>query len=145
MRRFTKKQYLVAGVAAAIIAGTAGTALAYWTSTGSGTGTGTTGTAEHVTITQTSSVSNMGPGVAAQTLSGTFTTAHPAYVGQVTGVVTTDKSGCTAADYTIVQPTATNAEVTSASLWGGGSIAFNNTAANQDACQGALVTITYSS
>ncbi len=32
MRRFTKKQYLVAGVAAAIIAGTAGSAIAYWTS-----------------------------------------------------------------------------------------------------------------
>jgi hypothetical protein len=147
MRKFTKKQYLVAGVAAAIIAGTAGSALAYWTSTGTGTGTGTTGSAEVVTINQTSTVGAMGPGVASQALSGTFTTAHPAYVGQVTATVTgTSNAGCTGADFTISQPTATNAQVTTGDTWSGGSIVFkNSTTVNQDACQGVTVNIGYTS
>lgn len=146
MRKPSKK--VVVGVAAVAIAlGTAGGAYAYWTSAGSGTGSATTGSAEHVTITQTSVVTAMGPGVAAQPLSGTFTTAHPAYVGQVTAVVdSTSNAGCTAADFTVVQPTATNGEVTSASTWSGGSIAFNDKAdTNQDACQGVTVNLKYSS
>jgi hypothetical protein len=146
MRRPSKK-LAVAIAAAGIVAIGGGAALAYWTSTGTGTGSGgTNGSAEVVTITQTSPVTGMGPGVAPQALSGTFTTAHPAFVGQVTASVSsTNKTGCTSADFTIVQPTATDAEVTSASTWSGGSIVFKNTTANQDACQGAIVTLAYSS
>jgi len=120
---------------------------AYWTAGGSGEGAAGTGTSTAVGINQTSVVSAMGPGVGPQALAGTFTAAVPTYVGQVTAAVNGSllPSGCTSADYVIVQPTATNAEVTTGSTWSGGSIAFlNDPARNQDACQGATVDIAYS-
>ena len=53
--------------------GGGGLAFAYWTSTGTGTGTGTTGAGDvALVVNQTSVISDMGPGVAAQDLSGTF-------------------------------------------------------------------------
>lgn len=144
MKFSLKKKIAAASVAVALIGG--GAAFAYWTSAGTGSGTATTGSASAVTINQTSAVTAMGPGVAAQALSGTFTVTKPSYVGSVTvSGVTTDKAGCTTADFITTNPTATNAEVSTGSTWGGGSIAFNNTAANQDACQGATVTIAYAS
>jgi hypothetical protein len=144
--KLTLKKKISAAVAAVAIVGAGSMAFAFWSSTGSGTGSASAGSASAVTINQTSVVSAMGPGVAAQPLSGTFTVAKPAYVGQVsiTGV-TTDKVGCDSTDFVTTNPAATNAEVTSASTWSGGTIAFVNKASNQDACQGATVTIAYSS
>lgn len=145
MKFSLKKKIATASVAIALIGG--GAAFAYWTSAGSGTGSASTGTASAVTINQTSVVTAMGPGVAAQGLSGTFTVAKPSYVGSVTvSGVTTDKSGCTTADFLTTNPTATNATVTTGSTWSGGSIVFSDDATrNQDACQNAVVTIAYSS
>jgi hypothetical protein len=123
-------------------------AYAYWTAGGTGAGTADTGTSTAVGIVQTSVVNAMGPGVAAQPLAGTFTADAPTYVAQVTAAVdgTTLPVGCTSADYVIVQPTATNAEVTTGSTWSGGSIAFlNDPARNQDACQDVLVGLNYTS
>ncbi|HEU0104108.1 MAG TPA: hypothetical protein VFR07_17470 [Mycobacteriales bacterium] len=140
-----KKITLIATSSVAAVA-LSGVAFAYWTSTGNGTDNATTGTAEVVTINQLSNPTAMGPGVAPQSLDGDFTTANPAFVGQVTATVTgTNQVGCGPTDYTIVQPTVTNAEVVTGTTWGGGSIAFNNKLTNQNACQGALVTIGYTS
>ena len=141
----TKKK--VAAIALMFLA-LGGAAFGFWTAGGAGDGTATTGTSADVVINQTSVVSLMGPGVAAQTLSGTFSGApYPVYVSQVTATVaSTSNAGCTASDFTIVQPTATNAEVTNGSTWGGGSIAFNNKpAVNQDACKNVTVNIHYTS
>jgi hypothetical protein len=134
-------------VITAMFVAVGGAAFGFWTAGGAGDGTATTGTAADVVINQTSVVTAMGPGVAAQPLSGTFTSAKPVYVSQVTASVTgTSNAGCTSSDFTIVQPTATNAEVTTGSTWGGGSIAFNNKpAVNQDACQNVTVDIAYTS
>lgn len=141
-----KKKIVAAVVAITLIAG--GTiAYAYWTSGGTGTGTASTGTASAVTINQTSVVTAMGPGVAPQALSGTFTVAKPSRVGQVSvSGVTTDKTGCTTADFATTNPTPTNATVTTGSTWSGGSIVFvDNPTRNQDACQNAVVTVAYTS
>jgi hypothetical protein len=149
MNRFltTRRKIVAGGLAAAVVLGGGYAAYAYWTSAGAGSGSATTGTSGGVTINQTSVVTAMGPGVAAQALSGTFTTAKPAHVAQVTAAVTTTSNvGCHAADFTIVQPAPTNAEVVTGGTWGGGSIAFNDSATvNQDACQGVTVTIGYTS
>ena len=60
-------------VATAFVLGGGGVAFAYWTSTGAGTGSGTTAAGtENLVVNQTSTIAEMGPGVAAQTLSGTF-------------------------------------------------------------------------
>jgi hypothetical protein len=146
MKLVSRKKKYVGSLAMVVVLG-GGVAFGFWTAGGAGNGTATTGTSATVVINQTSSITAMGPGVAAQPLSGTFTTSAPAYVTQVTATVSgTSNSGCTATDFTVVQPTATNAQVTTGSTWGGGSIAFNNSATvNQDACKDATVNITYTS
>jgi hypothetical protein len=64
-------------------------------------------------------------------------------------VTGTDKTGCTASDYTIGGSAPVGAQVpagTDVASWSGLTIAFNNKATtNQDACKGATVTITYTS
>jgi len=154
MRKFTRKAIAVTVGTVVLLSG-AGVAFAYWTNSGTGTGTAATGTNVPITLTQTSTVTAMAPGIAAQALSGTFnnTNAGPVFVKTVVATVTaTDKSGCTAADYTIagtsvVQGAAAGAgaqvPVGAAGTWSGLTIAFNSTASNQDACQGAVVTIGY--
>jgi hypothetical protein len=150
-RWYQRRAIVVGGVTVGILA-ISTAAFAYWTGTGSGEGTATAGETATLEINQTSVITGLGPGVAPQSLNGTFTASEPVRVGQVTATVTGTEldgdpvAGCTAADFTIVQPTATNAVVaTSGTTWGGGSIAFNSTAANQDACKGVTVLISYTS
>jgi hypothetical protein len=154
MRKFSKKFTVIAASTAFLVVG-GGVAFAFWTAGGSGTGTAATGTSADITVLQTSTVTAMGPGVTAQSLSGNFTntTAGPVYVTTVTasiasvfqgGVVAV---GCSAADYTLTTPAmAVGAEVpvgTGVGAWSGATIAFNNTTVNQDACKGATVNLAY--
>jgi hypothetical protein len=151
MRKFTKRTALVA-VGAAVAVASAGVAYAYWTTSGSGSGSAATGTSSAITVKQTSTVSAMAPGVAAQELSGNFdnTNPGPVYVHSVTAAVAgTTNPGCTAADFTVVQPALVDDEVANGNAqgsWSGGSIAFqNDPERNQDACKNVTVTISYTS
>lgn len=144
-----KQTITAAAVAVVVVAGAIG-AYAYWTSGGTGTGTAGTGTTATVTINQTSpAIVDLGPGVAAEPLAGTFTTTggKPAFVNQVTPVVTsTSNVGCTAADFTVTLPTLTSAEVVTGTAWTGATIVFKDSATvNQDACKGVTVNIGYTS
>jgi hypothetical protein len=159
MRKPSKKALAVLTTAALLAGG--GTAFAYWTNSGTGSGTATTGNNAPITVNQSSVVTGMAPGVAAQGLSGTFNNgnAGPVWVKTVVAAVTkvekplgTTAVGCAAADYTIagtsiVQGAAAGAgaQVPAGALgtWSGLTIAFNSTAANQDACKDAVVTIGY--
>ncbi len=142
---------------AVLLLGVGGTAYAYWTAGGSGTGTATTVTSSAVTVVQTSTVSNLQPGAAAQTLTGTFNNPNtgPVYVATVTAsidsvtkAVGAPAGTCDATDYTLSNATMTvAAEVPAGNAqgsWTGATIAFNNKAAtNQDACKGATVSLAY--
>ncbi|MES1170623.1 MAG: hypothetical protein ABUL47_08045 [Leifsonia sp.] len=149
-----KRRLLAAGIVTAILVGGAGAAYAYWTNTGSGTGSAGTGTNAAVTINQTTVVTPMGPGVAAQTLSGTFSNPNtgPVYVASVTVTIGTITGGgltCEATDYPIANGTMTvNAQVPAGTggAWTGATIVFNNKAGeNQDDCKNATVNLVYSS
>ena len=157
MRKPTKKSAAIM-VAAVTVVAAGGAAFAYWTAGGSGTGSATTSAStSNVTVVQTSVVSSMQPGDAAQTLSGNFNNPNsgPAYVGTVTaaiGSVTKDAGAptgtCDATDYTLAGAAMTvNAEVpagTAKGSWTGATIKFNNKAGvNQNACKGATVNLTY--
>jgi hypothetical protein len=150
MRTHLKKP-LVLVIAAVTVMATAVGAYAYWTSGGGGTGTAATGTSDDLVVVQTSSITNMGPGIGVQTLSGNFDNGNegPTYVGSVAVVVTdTSDAGCTAADYTIAgSPMLVDDEVPAGNdqgAWGGATIAFaNDPDRNQDACQSATVNLTY--
>jgi hypothetical protein len=152
-KRATK---IVALTAALVVAG--GAAFAWWTAGGSGTGSAATGTVNGITINQTSSIAGLYPGGPAATLAGTFTNANsgPVRVAQVSVAITTGwtakadatKPACTTADFTLVQPGATNAEVpsgTGVGSWGAGSIQLVNAASNQDNCKGVTVPLVYTS
>ncbi len=132
-----------------------GAAYAFWTATGSGQGQADTGTTTPVQVNQTSVVTNLAPGSGSQPLSGNFDnpndgavyiTSVAATVAEVNDVNGDPITGCSAADYTIAGSGAVGAEVPSGTAqgsWGNLTIAFNNTAANQDACKNAQLVIAY--
>jgi len=145
---------VVAVAAALVVAG--GAAFAYWTAGGSGTGAADTGTSANVTIVQdTFPADALYPGGPAIALSGTFNNPNsgPVHVDQVTVAVDPTWSvgttlPCTADDFTLVQPTQTNADVLAndTSTWGGtASIRMKNTSANQDNCKNVLPPLVYTS
>jgi hypothetical protein len=149
MRRHSKKIAIAIGAATVVFA--SGAAYTFWTAGGTGTGTGTVGTNSPITVNQTSVITGLAPGVAAQVLSGNFTNtnAGPVHVATVTVTVasTSAGAGCTAADFTIVGGVMTvNADIPAGSAtgtWTGATIVFNSTAANQDACKLATVNLAY--
>ena len=144
-------------IAIFLVMAVAGAAYAYFTAGGTGTGTATTAETEPMTAIQTSVVTEMGPGIAAQTLSGDITnpTAEQVYVTSVTASISSvDKAVgapagvCTAADYTLADATMlVGAEMEpdlNTAVWTGATLALNNNpAASQDGCQGATVNIAY--
>jgi hypothetical protein len=143
-------------IAGTLLVAVAGGAFAYWTAGGSGTGTATAGTNVPITAVQTTVVAPIVPGGAAQTISGNFTNANtsPVWVATVTAsIASVVKAGgapvgtCAAVDFTLASAAMTvGASVpsgTAQGTWSGATIAFNNTAANQDACKGAAVTLSY--
>lgn len=152
-RRATK---VVALTAALVVAG--GAAFAWWTAGGSGTGSASTGNVTGITINQTSTIAGLYPGGPAVPLAGTFTNTNsgPVHVAQVSVAVDgawseqadTGKPECTAGDFVLVQPAATDADVpsgTGVSAWAGASIRLTNSAANQDNCKNVSVPLVYSS
>lgn len=150
--KVSKKRMTRITVVAAALGLIGGGAYAYWTLTGGGSGDATTGTVTGtLTVNQTSVITDLRPGGAAQTLSGDFNNSgdSPVYVATVT--VSIDSvvplSGtCDASDYTLSNATMTvAAEVPSGTggAWTGATIAFNNKLTNQDDCQGATVNLAY--
>lgn len=141
---------LIAGV---VLAGAFG-AYAYWTSGGTGTGTADTGASANISVNQDELTFALEPGVAPQTLSGDFTnsTDGPVYVTSVTASIASvtplEGQTCTAANYNLTDAVAlVGAEAGVGTgvgaSWTGPEIEFNNTAANQDGCQGATVNLAY--
>ena len=154
MPKFTKKKTVVAAVVALVMFGGALAAYAYWSTTGSGTGSATTGTSAAITAVQTSTISDLRPGGAAQTLSGNFTNTTnnggSVYVTTVTASISGVSGGagsCSAADYTLANAVmSVGADIpagTAQGSWTGATIQFNNTGSNQDGCKGATVALAY--
>jgi len=158
MRKTQKITAVVGGTAAAVLVG--GVAFAYWTTSGSGSGTGsaTAGVSNQLSFTQ-GALTAMYPGDSSQPLSVTVantSTTESAYVSTVKAYITTDKAGCTGADFKLGGSAAPSTAATAAALtWtatdlakGGSAVAtstiqFNNTGDNQDACKNATVTVNY--
>lgn len=157
--QITKKRAAAVGAGAALclIAGT--TAFAYWTTTGTGTGSAATGSVSGVTINATSAaVTGLYPGGPAQAISGNFDNPNSGKVrvGQVTVSIATISTpqvnaglpACSPADFTLVQPGVTNAEInagTGVGSWSGASIAMVDSTGNQDNCKNVTVNLAFSS
>jgi hypothetical protein len=130
MRKFSKKHYLAAGAAAALIVGGAGMAYAYWTTTGSGDGSGSAGTTSNWTVAfQTTTDDTAGvalsPGGATQTVHFTVKNADSGHaaLNDVTLTVAnaasafssranTSLPACTASDFEISNVSLTDGAAT---------------------------------
>jgi hypothetical protein len=148
LRGITRKAVVLVTAGALAVIG--GVAFAYWTNTGTGSGTATTGSNDAITVNQVSTITDLGPGRPAQTLSGNFDNPNDnqVFVGSVTAEVTgTDVAACDASNYTVAGSAPVAAEVpsgTGVGTWSGLTIQFNNKpTVNQDACKNAVVSITY--
>jgi len=159
MRKFTRKTLAVSTAVVLLTGG--GAAYAYWTAGGSGSGTAETATSTTISVQQTSDITDLKPGGAAQTLFGNFhnTNTNPIFVTSVTATIAsvTKAAGapagvCTPADYTLANPVMmVNDEIAvgvDQGAWTGATIAFNNNRGgapiNQDGCKGAHVLLAYS-
>ena len=144
-----KKRTAVILAAALTLTG-AGIAFAYWTSTGTGTGTATTGDSVAFEITSEPGVGELAPGSAGQTVD--FTVTNPGEGTQNLTTVTValaDEAGtpwvptgeCLIGDYTATVTTAPTAGEIAAggSVDGTVTVTLENTAVNQDDCQGQAV------
>jgi hypothetical protein len=153
LRKFTKKRALiVASIAAMAVAAVA---FAFWSSTGSGTGSASAvdPAVDTVTITQTSTVSDLYPGGPGSALSGTVendSDENSVHVNAVTASVTgTDDVACPASNF-VITGTATvddqlepEGDPGDSTTWSGLTIDMVDTAT--DACKGVAATITYAS
>lgn len=152
-----KHQKKASVIAVFLVLSVSGAAYAYWSAGGAGTGTATTDTATaDLTVNQTTVLDPMYPGLAAQTISGTFNNTNdgPVYVGTLTASIDSVvkdplavEGTCDATDYTLANAVMTvDAEIPVGSAqgaWTGATIEFNNKVTNQDACQGATINLAY--
>jgi hypothetical protein len=128
-------------------------AYAYWTTTGSGTGSATNASSNGTLVLHASFANGLTPG-ATEPVSYTADNSNTSdlQVGTVTAVVSIDSAhataGCLASDYSVPSQ-AENQTIahssTGTALTNGSTITFANSALNQDACKGAIVTLTLSS
>jgi hypothetical protein len=162
MRINMKRPLVLATIVVAAVGLSGLAAYAYWTTTGAGTGTAATGTNQAVTVTQIGTVpSLLAPGSTAQAIDFKINNplASKQYVATVTVSIvdvrhggaagTIASGGCTAADFTLVQPTAINTDLVNgdtsytAGTSKGATIAMINTLANQDDCKGITVNLAF--
>jgi len=158
MNRFfarKKGMVLVSALAAAAVAAVA--AYAYFTTTGSGTGSAGVGTNTALTITQTGSITGLTPAGPSSAVAYTITNAA-ANGDQNLGKVTVSNiavdsahqtAGCQASWFAATAPTSAvgtiNAGTTYTSVAGTEpSVQMNESGTNQNACEGATLTLTLS-
>jgi hypothetical protein len=153
MRFFTKKRAVILGIVAAMAFSAA--AVAYFTTGGSGTGSATVGTSSSALITQTNTLAALYPTTSqAVNLDIKNTGSGSQFVGAVhLDSITADaahptcdvsSSGANAA-FTMADVPVNATLAAGATTSKVGSLAMNDTGVIQDSCQGATLTLTFSS
>jgi hypothetical protein len=146
-----KRTMAVLGVVAALAVAAA--AIAYWTTTGSGSGSGSVASSNGAATLAGTITGELTPGgSSAVKFTASNSGSSSLQVGTVHAEVSIDdahaKAGCNAADFTIGD-TAENqvlaAHASGVALTNEGSISMADTAENQDACQGATISLALSS
>jgi hypothetical protein len=150
MFKFGKKRVLALATVAALAV--AGIAYAYWTTTGAGSGSADNASANGTLVLHASFAPGLTPG-ASEAVSFTADNKNTSslQVGTVHSAVSIDKThadlGCKASDFTVGDVIANQRipAITDGVALPSGSIAFADTADNQDGCKGATVTLTLTS
>lgn len=153
MIRNLLKKRTVLTLAAVTALALAGVAVAFWTTTGSGSGSGsvaaTNGTLElHGTITNALTPGGSSP----VTFTADNAGSSSLQVGTIEAVVSIDQQhkekGCEASDFTIAETVENQviaAHASGTALAKEGSISMADTAANQDGCKGATISLALTS
>jgi hypothetical protein len=155
-RKFTKKRLLI--VASVTALALAGIAYAFFSSTGSGTGSAGVGSAATGLTLHGSITGSLSPG-GSKTVSLTADNTNTADVKlhNVTGTVSVDQThvdaGCAATDFTfdngsggaITEDQNIPASTNGVALTNDGTVSMPTSSSNQDACQGASLTLNLSS
>jgi len=146
-----KRTMAVLGVVAALALAAA--AIAYWTTTGSGEGSGSVASSNGtITLHGTISDELVPGGSSAVKFTADNAGSSSLQVGTVHAVVSIDdahaKAGCKASDFTIadtVENQVIAAHASGTALASDGSISMADSEENQDACQGATVSLALTS
>ena len=154
--QFKKRRLLPVALAILVLVVGSGVAYAYWTSNGLGSGTGSTTVGATDILTASSpALAAMYPGDTVQTVVITVknnSTTQAAYATQVLVAVTTNKTDCTADDFTLTGGTVAVGKdiaaggtvvLTVANGFVPPTIKFFDSTSIQNACQNAAVTLTY--
>jgi hypothetical protein len=151
--KLLRNRKLVAVLATLALGVVATAGYAYWTTSGVGTGSATNASSNGTLALHASFDNGLTPG-ATEPVSYTADNAGSSslQVGTVHAVVSIDATsaaaGCLAGDFTVPDK-AENQKIPAGSsavaLTNGSTIKFADTAVNQDACKGAIVTLTLSS
>jgi hypothetical protein len=153
MRHLTKKRAVILAVVAAMAFSAA--AIAYFTGGGSGSGSATVGTSATALITQTNTLAALYPatsqpvnldikntGTGSQFVDKVHLVSITADAGHASCDVSSSGANAafTMADVTVGETLAAGATTSKS-----GSLAMNDTGVSQDSCQGATLTLTFSS
>lgn len=141
MRNLMRKRILVPVAAIAALA-LAGIAIAYFTASGTGSGTATVGSDAGVAIENVTISRTLYPGGASDVRFDVrnLSADTSVRVGSVVVDSIVTPAGCAAADFSF-DPVAIGSIAANGSVSATGSLELENTASNQDACQGASVTL----
>lgn len=150
MLRLTKKKFVLVAATVCVLAIAAG-AYAYFSSTGSGTATATVGSSQAVVLHGTVS-GNLYPGASSTV---TFTVDNPSAGKQRVGAISLTEvkvdaghSGCVTNEVFTMPVVAVNAQYgpgNGQAVTPTGTLSMKETGANQDACQGATLTLVLAS
>lgn len=151
-RKLLKKRAALVLAAVAVLA-VAGIAIAYWTTSGSGSGSGAVAESNGTLKLQGTIADPLTPGGNSPVaFTADNASSSSLRVGTVKAVVTIDEAhanaGCKASDFTIADTTENQviaAHSSGVALGHEGEISMADTAADQDACQGATISLALSS
>jgi hypothetical protein len=151
MRRFRHKKAAAIVLVGAMVLGTAGVAFAYFTSTGTGSGSGVVGTATNNIVVTGTELTPVFPGGATGTV--TFTVANsganPEHLSNI-HFMSASGTGCSQAlgDFSMADvPVGSDGTIaagaTAQSITETGTLVMGDTSTNQNACEGATLTLTF--
>lgn len=148
--RITKKKLAAVGAGTALVLAGGGLALAYWSSTGTGSGSATTGTSSNFAVSADAATGGpLSPGGPSESVaihvnnpSSGHQSLHTVHVtvANSDGTAWTSVAGCSAADYTVNDPTFSLQDLAGGATYDTSvTISMNNLSSNQDGCKGATV------
>jgi hypothetical protein len=152
-RKLIKNKRALTVLGAVAVLAVAGIAVAFWTASGSGSGTGTVASSNGELVLHGSIASGLTPGgEKAVSFTADNTNTSSLQVGTIHAVVSIDEvhaeAGCKASDFSIadtVENQTIPASTSGVALENDGSISMTNSSENQDACQGATISLALTS